>query len=61
MTNHQWFHFRPSDMRKTRLAMADGLISYCDQMKQQYQLLDKMTKQVQPLPSELQIGINSIK
>ena len=49
--NSQWFHFYPSDMRKTRLAMADGLISYCDQMKQQYQLLDKMTKQVQPLPS----------
>ena len=49
--NSQWFHFFPSNMRITRLAMADGLIAYCDQMKKQYELLGKMTGQVQPLPS----------
>lgn len=49
--NSQWFHFIPSNMRLTRLAMADGLISYCDQMKKQYELLGEMTGQVKPLPS----------
>lgn len=41
----QWRPF-PSTVRVTRLAMADGVIAYCDQMTKQYETLAEIKKPV---------------